>query len=703
MFKKIFIPNRGEIACRIFRTCQKMGIKSVVGYSAADADSLAVEQADEAILLGDAPAHQSYLDIEKVIEAAQSAEADALHPGFGFLSENPLLPERLKEVGINFIGPHARAISLMGDKIESRKLAQKAGLTMAAGSDDAVDDLSEGLRLAESIGWPVMIKAAAGGGGKGLRIAFDQKSFEEGFQTAVSEARSAFGDGRVFLEKYIERPRHIEIQILADHHGNVLHLNERECSVQRRHQKILEEAPSPFVDEALRQAMGQQACALARAVGYDSAGTVEFIVDQEGRFYFLEMNTRLQVEHPVTEMTLGFDLVEWMIRIAAGEHLTLQQEELSPKGWAIEARIYAEDSWRNFMPSTGRLVRYRAPGQNVCSKKTENTQTHTIRLDSGVQEGDRISLYYDPMMAKLIAHGATRGEAVKSLTKALEHYAIMGVETNIPFLSSVLEEPRFLKGEISTAYIDEVFPEGFQENMPQGQDKELFAFMAAYAKTWEVVRPRKQENFPSSPLNTENNFTKTPQIWDVAFGETNLRVHLCLESFGALCFAEPPSSLKEQAALAPVPLDHEELQKKGKRFETNWTPGDWLCEGMLNNAPFCITLKRHTDGYHMRRKSYRIDTRVLKPEARALLAYLPERHSKESYQHILSPMPGLVLSIAVRAGDVLKPGQNLLVIEAMKMENILRADHTGIIKEVLCAPGDQVGTDQPLLELEQED
>ena len=657
MFEKILIANRGEIAVRIIRTARRMGIRTVQVHSDADAASLAVEMADEAVAIGPAPAAQSYLVMERIIAAAKATGAQAIHPGYGFLSERAAFARALAAEGIAFIGPNPEAIEAMGDKIASKRLAAEAGVSTVPGHLDVIQDVPHAIRIAEDIGYPVMLKASAGGGGKGMRIAFDRQGVEEGFPAATAEAASSFGDDRVFIEKFVTSPRHIEIQVLGDKHGTVLHLNERECSIQRRNQKVIEEAPSPFLDEAARQAMAAQAIALSQAVNYDSAGTVEFIVGADKSFYFLEMNTRLQVEHPVTELITGVDLVEQMIRVAAGEKLSLEQAGLKPRGWAIESRVYAEDPYRGFLPSIGRLVRYRPPAE----QEGENT----IRNDTGVVEGSDISMFYDPMIAKLSTHGPNRAQAVQTMARALDDFLIEGVEHNLPFLSAVMDQPRFREGRLTTGYIAEEFPEGFHGLEPTPEQADQLLAAAAFMHRLQAGR--------------RCNGSKLRDEWIVAAGGSKRLVRLAPE--GETLRIE---LLDEGLALT--------------LSEVDWRPGWPLFKARLDGRPFTVHAAPAAEGFRLRHRAASQRVLVLTPRSAELHEKLPERQPADTSRLILSPMPGLVVSIAVEPGQAIKSGQAVAVVEAMKMQNIIRAERDGVVKAVGPKAGDSVAADEMLVE-----
>jgi propionyl-CoA carboxylase alpha chain len=661
MFKKILIANRGEIARRIIRTVRRMGIATVAVYSDADTEALHVREADETIRIGPAPSAQSYLDIEAIIEACRLTAAEAVHPGYGFLSENPVFARALAEAGVTFIGPGPEAIAAMGDKIESKKLARAAGVSSVPGRLEVIPDAEAAVAIARDIGYPVMIKASAGGGGKGMRTAASDAEVREGFRSAASEAKSSFADDRIFIEKYIEAPRHIEIQVLGDNHGNIVHLGERECSIQRRHQKVIEEAPSPFLDYETRQAMGRQAVALARAVDYRSAGTVEFIVDQERNFYFLEMNTRLQVEHPVTEQVTGLDLVELMILVAAGERLPFNQKDVRLNGWAIEARVYAEDPTRNFLPSIGRLVRYLPPtGEG-------------IRLDAGVFEGAEIGVHYDPLIAKLVASGHDRDTAIERLRRALDEFCISGVQHNIPFLAAVTKKPRFRAGTLSTDFIAEEFPGGFSPPLGFVEPDRVILLAAALAHR----RIRERETAIDGRL---------------AGAPSDIP-----EDCTVLLDGQPYAiSIRPEGGAYRVEIDGE-----SRLATTDWQPGQALLH---------ICVEQHVSTVQIERlpgTSFRLlhggvvrRAQVLSPRAAELLALMPEKKAPDTSRLLLSPMPGLLSSVAVTQGQEVKAGEPLAIVEAMKMENVLRAERDGRIARIRANPGDNLAVDQIILEFE---
>ena len=660
-FGKILIANRGEIACRIMRTARAMGIKTVAVYSEADADAAHMREADEAFAIGPAPSAKSYLSIDNILAAVTASGAEAVHPGYGFLSENRAFAAALEKAGVVFIGPPAAAIAAMGDKIESKKLAQKAGVSTVPGHLGVIKDAEEAVKIARGVGYPVMIKASAGGGGKGMRLARSDAEVRDGFRSASNEASASFADDRVFIEKFIEDPRHIEIQVLADSHGTCLYLGERECSIQRRHQKVIEEAPSPFLDAKTRAAMGEQAVALARAVGYRSAGTVEFIVDGKRNFYFLEMNTRLQVEHPVTEMVTGIDLVEQMIRIAAGERLALKQKDVKLTGCAIEARVYAEDPLRNFLPSIGRLTRYREP-----------IAGRGVRIDSGVYEGAEISVYYDPMIAKLIAYGEDRKRATDTITAALDAYQIRGVSHNIPFLSALLRHPRFVAGRLTTGFIAEEFPDGFQGARPSEEDRQLLAAVAA------VVHHRIQQR--DEQISGRLGPPK-------ASGGADYVVVLGLDQL--------PVTVAETAGGHAVIGAGASIELIG-----DWQPGDTLFRGRHGGGALAVQVDRIGIGYRLSHGGVTLDLKVLSPRAAELARLMPVKQLPDLSRFLLSPMPGLLVSLAVKSGEEVKAGQELAVVEAMKMENLLRAERDGRVGKLHAAPGDSLAVDQAILEFE---
>ena len=671
MFKKLLIANRGEIACRIIRTAKRLGIKTVAVYSEADRDALHVDMADEAVPIGPAQAAQSYLDIGKIVAAAKATGADAIHPGYGFLSENAAFARALEKERIVFVGPNPKAIDAMGDKIESKKLAAKAKVSTVPGHLGVIKDAKEAVKIAGEIGFPVMIKASAGGGGKGMRIAYSTKEVAEGFASSKSEAKSSFGDDRVFIEKYVEEPRHIEIQVLGDKHGNVIHLGERECSIQRRNQKVVEEAPSPFLDAKTREAMGAQAVALAKAVGYDSAGTVEFIVNKDRKFYFLEMNTRLQVEHPVTELVTGLDLVEEMLKVAAGEKLILKQKDVKLKGSAIEVRVYAEDPTRNFLPSTGRLVLYRPPALG-----TEGGIT--TRLDSGVEEGGEISVYYDPMIAKLVTHAPKRIEAIEQMGRALDAFAIDGFRHNIPFLAVLMRNARWREGLLSTKFIADEFPEGFKPPTPVGAVRDALVAVAASIDHLSNLRRRAiTQQMYGEPVRFAERRV-------VELGEE--AVHVTVE--GGL---DGPTV---------VTLDGEGSGKRKRKvtLATSWCFGEPVWEGTINGVPAWVQVRPILNGVHLTFQGVEAEGRVFTPREIELMGKMPVKVKADMSKFLLCPMPGLVVSLNVTEGQEVATGDPLCVVEAMKMENVLKAERDGKVAKVLTKPGDSLSVDAVILE-----
>ncbi|MFC5344654.1 biotin carboxylase N-terminal domain-containing protein [Brevundimonas staleyi] len=658
MFKKILIANRGEIAVRVIKTARRMGIKTVVVYSDADAGSMAVEMADEAVYIGGSPAAESYLVQDKIIDAVRQTGAEAIHPGFGFLSENPVFARRLEAEGIAFIGPNPHAIEAMGDKITSKKFAAEAGVSTVPGHMGLIDTPEQAVEIARGIGYPVMIKASAGGGGKGIRVAHSDADMAEGFAAVKAEALTAFGDDRVFLEKFIVDPRHIEIQVLGDKHGNIVSLFDRECSIQRRNQKVIEEAPSPLLDDATRKAMSEQAVALARAVNYDSAGTVEFVAGQDRSFYFLEMNTRLQVEHPVTELITGVDLVEQMIRSAAGEKMAFGQDDLKINGWAIESRIYAEDPYRGFLPSIGRLVRYDQPEEG-------EHDGYVVRNDSGVREGDEISMFYDPMIAKLNTWAPTRIGAVEGMARALEDTHLQGVGHNVPFLAAVMDQERFRSGALSTSYIKDEFPEGFKGLAP---DRRRTDILIATASAMNEILT-EQSGDPSDRTD-----------WIVLIDRDAHGVSLGYDEDEALT------------------LDLAGEDRALQLSEIDWRPGLAQFRAVLDDVPFTAEVSRVADGFNIRSGAVKARVRVLTPRMAELFARLPEKQAADTSKLIQSPMPGLVVSIAVTPGQEVKAGETVAVIEAMKMQNIMKAERDGVVKAVGAKAGDPVAADDVLVE-----
>ncbi len=667
MFKKILIANRGEIACRVIRTAKKMGIATVAVYSDADANALHVREADEAVHIGPAPSNQSYIVIDKILEAVRKTGADAVHPGYGFLSENPAFAAALEKEGVAFIGPPVRAIEAMGDKITSKKLAAEAGVSTVPGHMGLIETADEAVRIASEIGYPVMIKASAGGGGKGMRIAWNDAEAREGFQSSRNEAKASFGDDRIFIEKFVTQPRHIEIQVLGDQHGTVLYLGERECSIQRRNQKVIEEAPSPFLDEATRKAMGEQAVALAKAVGYFSAGTVEFIVDGDRNFYFLEMNTRLQVEHPVTELVTGIDLVEQMIRVAAGEKLALSQPDIKLNGWAIESRLYAEDPYRNFLPSIGRLTRYRPPEEGHQENGT------ILRNDTGVFEGGEISMYYDPMIAKLCSWGETRLSAIDAMGEALDRFEVEGIGHNLPFLSAVMQHPRFRSGNLTTGFIAEEFPDGFSGVEPQTQAAERLAAIAA------VIHHQAQSRAAQISGTIGNHRRIVGKDWVVQLGKTEHRISVDLEG------------------------DHIVTQVEGGErlsVETDWLPGRSLGMFRLGDTVLAVKIDLSPSAIRLRWHGVDIIAQVRSPRVAELARLMPEKLPPDTSKMLLCPMPGVITSISVAEGDEVEAGQALATVEAMKMENILRAERKGRVAKVSVKAGDSLAVDEVILQFD---
>lgn len=661
MFSKILIANRGEIACRVIKTARKMGIGTVAVYSDADRAALHVEMADEAIHIGPPPAAESYLVAEKILEAVRETGAEAVHPGYGFLSENVQFSEALQAAKVAFIGPNTRAIGAMGDKIESKKLAASAGVSTVPGYVGVIDNADEAVKIAAEIGYPVMIKASAGGGGKGMRVSYSESETREGFESARNEARSSFADDRLFIEKFIEEPRHIEIQVLGDKHGNLVHLGERECSIQRRHQKVIEEAPSPFVDVDMRAEMGAQAVALAQAVDYDSAGTVEMIVDAKGGFYFLEMNTRLQVEHPVTELVTGIDLVEQMIRSAAGEPLNFTQNEIRLDGWAVESRVYAEDPLRNFLPSIGRLNRYSPPDE-----------VDGVRIDTGVCEGSEISLYYDPMVAKLCTHGLSRDDAIAKMRLALDEYYIRGVGHNIEFLSAVMAHPRFQAGRLSTNFIPEEYPEGFAGGALSGAARDALIGVALLVRRREQAREAQISGQISGWRNTENS------DWVVAIGGES-----------------------HDAQIAPSTRGYDVFLKgRFLNLQSDWQPGSVRFKGLVNGLPFGARIEKLAEGHRISHDGASVTVFVRTAALAGLAALMPEKVPPDTSKLLLCPMPGLVVALETAEGDVVQEGQALVVVEAMKMENVLRAEREATVGKIHVAPGDSLAVDQVIMEFD---
>jgi propionyl-CoA carboxylase alpha chain len=668
MFKRILIANRGEIACRIIKTARRMGVETVAIYSEADKDALHVEMADHAVAIGPPPAAESYLNIEKIVAACKSSAAEAVHPGYGFLSEREAFPKALAAAGIVFIGPNPKAIAAMGDKIESKKAAAKAGVSTVPGHLGVIEDRQRAVTIAEDIGFPVMIKASAGGGGKGMRIAYTKAEVAEGFVRARSEAKSSFGDDRVFIEKFIADPRHIEIQVLGDKHGNVIHLGERECSIQRRNQKVVEEAPSPLLDEHTRQKMGEQAVALARAVGYDSAGTVEFVAGQDKSFYFLEMNTRLQVEHPVTELVTGIDLVEQMLRIAVGEKLAIAQSDVKFKGSAIEARVYAEDPYRNFLPSTGRLVKYRPPAEG-------SKDGVTVRNDTGVFEGGEISIYYDPMIAKLVTHAKTRAQAVAAQSYALDTFFIDGIRHNIPFLAALMQHPRWKKGKLSTAFIAEEYPDGFHPIAPEGERGRVIAAVAAAIDYTLGERKRRISG----------------QMIGRAVTRERRRAVM-------LDGHEVALSVTREAGGIGVRFTEGDAEGPVQVLVSSWCPGDPVWFGTLEGKPIAVQVRPIANGFLLAHHGVEVRAFVYTEGEAKAVHLMPVKAVADAGKRLLCPMPGLVKSIDVAEGQEVKAGETLAVVEAMKMENVLRAERDCVVKKILAKPGDSLAVDAVIME-----
>lgn len=661
MFKKILIANRGEIACRVIKTARKMGIQTVAVYSEADQRSLHVKLADEAICIGPAASKESYLVMDKIIAACKETGAEAVHPGYGFLSENEEFARRVEEEGIKFIGPKHYSIAKMGDKIESKKLAKEAGVNVIPGYNDPIPGPDEAVEIARTIGYPVMIKASAGGGGKGLRVAWNDEEAHEGFSSCVNEARNSFGDDRVFIEKFVQEPRHIEIQVLGDAYGNYVYLNERECSIQRRHQKVVEEAPSPFLDAATRKAMGEQAVALARSVQYESAGTVEFVVGADKSFYFLEMNTRLQVEHPVTEYITKLDLVEQMIRIAAGEQLSIAQENVKIHGWAIECRINAEDPFRGFLPSTGRLVKFRAP-----------PESKSVRVDTGVYEGGEISMYYDSMIAKLIVHGSSRAQAIERMRDALNGFVIRGISCNIPFQAALMQHPRFHSGNFNTGFIAEEYANGFDASMVPHDDPALLAAVAAFARLRYIERATKIGG------QLPGYGRKVTSEWVGVMGGHQY----------------PLVATRTKGGMSITHGD------KTYDIVSDWSFGDQLLTGTVNGQPICLQIERHGLAYRISHFGLQIAPVIMTPRAAYLLSLMPEKAPPDLSKFLISPMPGLLREVAVFEGQEVKAGEKLVVIEAMKMENILKAEHDVKVKKIVAQPGASLSVDEIIIEFE---
>ena len=666
MFKKILIANRGEIACRVIRTAKQMGIATVAVYSEADADALHVRLADKAIAIGGSASSESYLVIEKILDAIKQSGAEAVHPGYGFLSENATFAEKLAKKGITFIGPGVKAIAAMGDKIESKKIAAGAGVNTVPGYVGVLADDKEAVRVAAEIGFPVMIKASAGGGGKGMRVAFNEKEVKEGFRAAVSEAALSFGDDRVFIEKFIEDPRHIEIQIIADSAGNTVYLGERECSIQRRHQKVIEEAPSPFLDSKTRMAMGEQAVLLAKSVDYKSAGTVEFIVDKNKNFYFLEMNTRLQVEHPVTECITGLDLVELMIQVAAGDNLPFKQKDVQLNGWALEARVYAEDPYRNFLPSTGRLRQYKSP-----------EDLDGIRIDTGVFEGAEISMFYDPMISKLISYGENREDAIEKMALALDQYRIRGVNHNIDFLSALMSHDRFKSGELTTAFIDEEFPKGFNGIQVTQNDKET---LYAVAIGFEMKRQARNANITGRVNLPRRAGSEQDRYTGLVIIDGDHKT-------------DAKAQLKNGSCLV-------DMNKKKYDLNGNFEPGTDIFEGQINKKSIVLQVDYDGSKYSLRKGGWQSTIKIIDKKIDRLMDLMPKKVPPDMSNFLLSPMPGLLVSVAVKEGDKIEAGQELAIVEAMKMENVMKAESDAIVVKIHATPGTTLGVDQPIIEFE---
>ncbi len=676
MFDKILIANRGEIACRVIKTARKMGIETVAIYSDADRQALHVQMADEAVHVGPAPANQSYIVIDNVIAAIKSSGAQAVHPGYGFLSENAKFAEALEAAGVAFVGPPKGAIEAMGDKITSKKIAQEAGVSTVPGYMGLIADADEAVKISNEIGYPVMIKASAGGGGKGMRIAWNDEEAREGFQSSKNEAANSFGDDRIFIEKFVTQPRHIEIQVLCDAHGNGVYLGERECSIQRRNQKVVEEAPSPFLDEETRRAMGEQSVALAKAVGYASAGTVEFIVDGDKNFYFLEMNTRLQVEHPVTELITGVDLVEQMIRVAAGKELSITQGDVKLTGWAIENRLYAEDPYRNFLPSIGRLTRYRPPAETAAytpGVAPGDAGDVVVRNDTGVYEGGEISMYYDPMIAKLCTWAPTREAAIEAMRVALDSFEVEGIGHNLPFLSAVMDHPKFVSGDMTTAFIAEEYPEGFEGvNLPESDLRRIAASCAAMHRVAEIRRTQVSGRMDNHERRVGNN-------WVVAIGDHSYALRISADPEGATVRFEDKSEI---------------------RVSSDWTPGDSLAHVLTDGAPLVLKVDKITQGFRVRSRGADLKVHVRRPRQAELAALMPEKLPPDTSKMLLCPMPGLVVKINVEVGQEVQEGQALCTIEAMKMENILRAEKKSVVSKINAGAGDSLAVDDVIIEFE---
>jgi propionyl-CoA carboxylase alpha chain len=682
MFTKILIANRGEIACRVIATAQKMGIKTVAVYSEADKEARHVQLADEAVLIGPAASRESYLVADKIIAAAKATGAQAIHPGYGFLSENAEFSKRCEEEGIAFIGPRHFSIAAMGDKIESKKLAGAAGVNCIPGVNDAIETAEKAVEIAQSIGYPVMIKASAGGGGKGLRVAFNDKEAFEGFTSCRNEARNSFGDDRVFIEKFVEEPRHIEIQVLGDSHGNVIYLNERECSIQRRHQKVIEEAPSPFISEATRKAMGEQAVQLAKAVKYQSAGTVEFVVGKDQSFYFLEMNTRLQVEHPVTEAITGLDLVEMMIRVAAGEKLPIEQKDVQCNGWAIECRINAEDPFRSFLPSTGRLVRFQAPKQTMFQGNTADL--FGVRVDTGVQDGGEIPMFYDSMIAKLIVHGKDRNDAIAKMREALNGFVIRGISSNIPFQAALLAHPRFVSGDFNTGFIAEQYSKGFRAEDVPHDDHNFLAALAAFVRRKSRQRAANLSGqLPGYDVQVGQDYA----VVELGQGGDNRYVQVYVDE------------VVGKPGVAQITV-----AGKVYAIESKSRLNDICIEGSVNGKHFTAQVERGTVknplALQVQHNGTRIEALVMSPRMAELHKLMLFKAPADLSRFVLSPMPGLLVEVAVTVGQKVQAGERVAVIEAMKMENVLFAAQDGVVKRVVATKGESLTVDQMIVEFE---
>ena len=682
MIKKILIANRGEIACRVIKTAKKLSIKTVAVYSDADKNALHVEMADEAVHIGAPAASESYLVMDKIMAAVKETGADAVHPGYGFLSENPEFAKLLAKKKITFIGPNPHAIVSMGDKITSKKLAMDAGVSCVPGHMGLIEDAEEAVKISKKIGYPVMIKASAGGGGKGMRIAYNDVEAREGFASSKNEAANSFGDDRIFIEKFVEQPRHIEIQILGDKHGNVIYLGERECSIQRRNQKVIEEAPSPFLDEKTRKAMGAESVALAKVVDYDSAGTVEFIVDKDKNFYFLEMNTRLQVEHPVTELITGVDLVEQMIRSAAGDELNIKQKDVKLNGWALESRIYAEDPYRNFLPSIGRLKRYRPPTEGTLGSGS------IIRNDTGVYEGGEISMFYDPMIAKLCTWGEDRGVAISTMRHALDEFELDGIGHNIPFLQAVYDHDRFERGDITTAFIAEEYPDGFMgAEVNLGHARKIAAVCALMHDISEHRAAEISGSLPNHARHVPDEWAIEMRYFDSESGEDK-SVHYAADIKG------------EQGLRTIVMNDETEKAALDMEVLTNWRPGQPLIKALVDNKAFNIKARKTAQGYAVSYRGCEFDVCVRSPRAAQLAKLMPVKLAPDTSNLLLCPMPGVIVSVLVAQGDTVEDGQALAVVEAMKMENTLRAETKGVIAKVNAKAGDNLAVDDVIMEFE---